>query len=158
MSREVASGMTEPWYARYDYAWNTPGWTAQNPAVSGPGTLGPDNFGWPEDVNSVQVALRRLDGQTGRGLEGVLTIRVKDVLVYATTGERVEPWVRTIRFRPNGVVLTLPATDDPTLAKPGGGTWTYLARVTAAGYHDEFEFALPATTDVVNLDSLVPLS
>jgi hypothetical protein len=146
----------EPWYARYDYAWNTPAWTAQNPVISGIPGDGAVGYAWPEDVSKVTVALKRLDGQTSRGLEGVLRIRVEDQLVYATTGERVQPWVRTIRFKPNGVLLTLPATDDPTLAKPGGGSWTYHARVTAGGYTDEFEFSLPYTASVVNLDTLVP--
>lgn len=147
---------TEPWYARYDYAWNTPGWTAQNPLIAGSPGDGSVDYGWPEDVGKVQVALKRLDGQTSRGLEGVLRIRVKDQLLYATTGERVQPWTRTIRFKPNGVLLSLPCTDDPTLALPDGGEWTYSARVTAGGYADEFEFSLPYTASVVNLDTLVP--
>ena len=146
--------MTGP-YARYDYAWQTPGWTSQDPVVNYAvdGYIDP---GLPEDVTQVKVWDTFLEGFSGRSLDGVVQFRVDQILRHETTGQQVMPGVFRRRFRKDGFAYYLPATDDPQLTPNG---FKYQCRLTVRGVTQEFEFLLPsslATEDGVRLTSLIP--
>ena len=144
--------MAEDQYARYDYAWKTPGWTTQNPVV----TYATDGYvdpGMPSDVSLVRVYGSFMEMDTGRGLEGVLRIRVRETLTHVPTGQVVPAGaVKLVRFRRDGFSLYLPATDDPDLTP----AFTYEARLTVRGETKEFTFSLPSVPTEVNIMELVP--
>jgi hypothetical protein len=138
-------------YARYDYAWQQAGWTAQNPGyvISGDTYHDP---GLPADVSKVVLFGEFLDFVTGRPLEGVLTLRTSQRLTYIPTNTPVMPGVRKIRFNRGGFSLVLPATDDPQLTPE----YLYQAKLTVAGHSVEFQFTLPAADVEVNINDLIP--
>lgn len=146
--------MTGEGHARYDYAWKTSGWTVQNPTV-------PDNVdsyvdpGMPDDVSTVRLYGSFLEMDTGRGVEGVLRLRVDKILTHVPTGRQVMSGpLRPVRFRASGFSIHLPATDDPQLTPE----FLYRARLTVRGVSREFEFGLPAENAEVNITSLIPVS
>jgi hypothetical protein len=145
--------MSDP-YVRYDYAWKTPGWSAQNPVVN----YGVDGYvepGMPADVTMVRLYYSALEMDTGRGLEGVFRVRTDKVLTHVTTGQQVIGGaLKPIRFKRDGFSIYLPATDDPQLTP----AFTYFARLTVRGVTQEFSFQLPAATPEVNLATLLPVS
>lgn len=132
-------------YVRYDYAWNTPGWSVQNPSFNNENDLyvAP---GLPDDVSVIEVLYEPpMEWDSGRPLEGVLRIKCEEILTHTPTKRQVMPGVDRIRFRTGrGVRLFLPATDDPELvsAEP----WKYSGVLTIHGIEQHFEFSLPATT------------
>lgn len=145
--------MSDP-YARYDYAWQTPGWSAQDPVVNY-NTDGYVEPGMPSDVTVVKVYGSWLEWGTGRPLEGVVQFRLSNIMVHGPSGQQVMPGVIRRRFRRDGFVVYLPATDDPQLTP---STTRYQCRLTVAGKVQEFEFALPANspTEGVNILNLIP--
>ena len=145
--------MTDP-YARYDYAWKTPGWSVQDPVINY-ATDGYVDPGLPSDVSMVKVYDTFMELGTGRPLEGVVQFRVKEILRHVPTGQQVMPGVIRKRFRRDGFAIYLPATDDPDLTPNG---FLYVCRLTVRGTTQDFEFSLPATPDEVRLTSLVPVS
>lgn len=146
--------MTDP-YARYDYAWKTPGWSVQNPVIPGDGSDGYADPGLPDDVSKVRVYGEFLEMGTGRRLEGVLRIRVNETLTYVPTNQQVMAGeLYRIRFNKNGFSIYLPATDDPQLTP----SFEYVAELTVRGQKQVFSFALPAATPEVNITSLIPVS
>lgn len=148
--------MSDP-YVRYDYAWKTPAWTAQNPTINYyvDGYVDP---GMPEDVTQARVRYEALELNSGRGLGGVLRLRINKMLKHVPTGRQVPPggW-RPIRFRASRPLdIYLPVTDDPDLVADDGDPWVYEAVLTVRGYEQNFEFALPSTDLDVNLADLIP--
>jgi hypothetical protein len=145
--------MTDP-YVRYDYAWNTPGFTAQNAESNV--NYGVDGYaepGMPADVTMVRVYGSFLEMDTGRNLEGMLRLRVDKILTHVTTGQQVMGGaLKPVRFKKGGFSIYLPATDDPQLTPE----FVYKARLTVRGVVQEFEFELPAATPEVNITSLIP--
>lgn len=140
-------------YADYDYAWKTPAWTVQNPIIIGDGINGYINPGLPDDVTLVHVFGSFLEMDTGRGLEGVLRVRVDKILTHVTSGQQVlGGLVRVIRFKRGGFSIYLPATDDPQLTP----AFTYAAQLTVRGQTQEFEFSLPKDTLEVNILTKIP--
>lgn len=141
-------------YARYDYAWKTPGWNAQDPYIPEPSVDGYLDPGLPTDITYIRVWDDFLEWDSGRGLEGVVTFRVKEVLEHTPTGRTVMPGRRRLRFRKDGFSINLPATDDPQLTPE----FQYECRLTVRGVTREFAFSLPAATPdgEVRLSTLIP--
>lgn len=143
-------------YVRYDYAWKTPGFTAQNPVIN----YGVDGYvepGMPPDVTMIKLFGKFMEMDTGRGLEGVLRLRVDETLTHVPTQTMIPAGViggRPIRFRKGYFETWLPATDDPQLSP----TFKYHARLTVRGDTKEFEFTLPAAQPEVNILSKIPVS
>lgn len=132
-------------YVRYDYAWQTPGWSAQNPVI--PTTSG-DSYadpGLPADVSLVRLFGNFAEVGTGRPLEGVLRLRTNADLLHVPTstlyprGEILRR--RFTRYRPLDIMIA--ATDDPDLTAEGG-TWEYEAHLQVRGKRYNFKFAAPA--------------
>lgn len=144
--------MSDP-YARYDYAWKTPGWTVQDPSFPPPAADGYLDPGLPADVSLVRVYGSWMEWNTGRGLEGVVRFRVNDVLTHVPSGQEVMPGETRLRFRKGGFSIYLPATDDPQLTPNG---FEYECRLTVRGITRHFTFTLPAGTPEVNITSLIP--
>lgn len=141
-------------YARYDYAWNTPGFTVQNPTINAAAVVGYGDPGLPADVSLVRLFGSFLELDTGRGLEGMLRIRVDRILTHVPTGRQVLGGAfRPIRFRADGFSIYLPATDDPQLTP----AFTYRARLTIRGQARDYEFSLPAAVPEVNISTLTAL-
>lgn len=142
----------DPNYVRYDYAWFTPGWSAQNPVIN----YGVDGYaepGMPEDVTMVRLYGSFLEMDTGRNLEGVLRLRVDKILTHGPTGQQVLGGaIKPVRFKKGGFSIWLPATDDPQLTP----SFVYEARLTVRGVVQEFSFALPAATPEVNILTKIP--
>lgn len=139
-------------YAPYDYAWKTRGWSVQNPGYTETSNTYEDP-GLPDDVPRVSVFGSFLDGDTGRGLEGVLRVRTSRVLTHQATGSQVLPGVRRVRFQQDGFTINLPATGTAAL---GSEPWTYQAILTVNGIHQQFEFSLPSSPSSVNIVNLIP--
>jgi hypothetical protein len=100
----------------------------------------------------VRVYGEFLEMDTGRGLEGVLRLRVNTDLTHVPTGRFIPSGdIAPVRFRRDGFSILLPATDDPQLTP----AFTYQARLTVRGERKEFEFALPAATPEVNIRTLM---
>lgn len=138
-------------YFPYDYAWDTPGWTVQNPAYTQPtdGYVAP---GLPDDVSLVRVFASFLEWSSGRNLDGVVEFRVEDLLTHVTSGQQVMPGLLRMRFQKAGFSVFLPATDDPQLTPP----FQYHCRMTVRGETQEFTFSLPASPAEVNILDLIP--
>lgn len=142
--------MSDP-YVRYDYAWNTPGFTAQNPVITSPGPDSPTSL--PADISLVRLYGSWLELDTGRPLEGVLRLRVNKILTHVPTGQQVMGGaLKPIRFKKDGFSIYLPATDDPQLTP----AFLYQARLTVRGQTQEFEFSLPSLTPEVNITTKIP--
>lgn len=141
----------DPNYVRYDYAWFTPGWSAQNPTIN----YGVDGYvepGMPADVAMVRLYGSFLEMDTGRSLEGVLRLRVDQILVHGPTGQQVLGGdIKPVRFKKGGFNIWLPATDDPQLSP----AFVYHARLTVRGRTQEFEFDLPMADQEVNILSKI---
>jgi hypothetical protein len=144
-------------YARYDYAWKTPGWSVQNPVVPPAAYDGYVEPGLPEGLQLVRLFYEApLELTSGRAVEGVLRIRSKQILVHTPTGKQILPRVITKRFRAGyGIELFLPATDDPDLFPNG---WTYEGSLRVLGTTQEFAFELPGIPTEANLALLVDTS
>jgi hypothetical protein len=143
--------VSEEAFARYDYAWNTPGFTAQNNTWI-PGVNGYVNPGMPDDVSKVRVFGEFLELDSGRPLEGVLRLRVDQILTHVPSGRQVMAGgMKPIRFKRDGFSIYLPATDDPQLTPE----FTYHARLTVRGQRQEFTFSLPAAEAEVNITTLI---
>lgn len=144
--------MTDP-YVRYDYAWQTPGWSAQAPVIN----YGVDGYvdpGLPADISKVRVYGKFMEMDTGRPLEGTLRLRTSKILTHATTKSQVLPHPQRIRFRRGEFSIYLAATDDPQLTP----SFEYEARLTVSGYTQEFTFTLPASVSEVNVLDLINAS
>ena len=143
-------------YARYDYAWQTPGWSAQNPVVPAPAANGYLDPGLPSDVSLVRVYGKFMEMATGRDLEGVFRVRSKFPLLHVPSGSYLPSGEimrrRFTMYRPLDVYL--PATDDPQLVAEG--QWHYDAILTVRGKQTAFAFDLPAGLGEVNIVDLVP--
>lgn len=140
--------MTEA-YSSYDYAWDTPGWTVQNPSF--PLAEGYVVPGMPE-VSLVNVVGTFKEFGSGQGLEGVLRLRVPTTLTHGPTGAVIPAGdIRPVRFKHGILSIWLPATDDPDLTPP----FEYEARLTVRGQRTEFTFALPALVPEVNINDLM---
>lgn len=143
--------MSDP-YVRYDYAWNTPGWSAQAPVIN----YGVDGYvepGMPADVTMVNVYGSFLEMDTGRDLSGVLRLRTDKILTHVPSGRQVMGGaLKPIRFNHEGFSILLPATDDPQLTPE----FTYHARLTVRGVVQEFDFDLPMAELEVNITSKIP--
>ncbi len=139
---------------RYDYAWQTPGWSAQQPTFEGP-TDGYADPGMPEDVTHVHLYGSFTEFGSGRALESVLRLRVDRPLTHVPSGETVMggalPVKRFTRYRP--LSLWLPATDDPDLSP----AFEYEATLTVRGQKFKFSFPLPMATPEVNINTLLDL-
>lgn len=143
--------MSDP-YARYDYAWKTPGWTVQDSGwVSG--ADGYHDPGLPDDVTKVRVYGEFLEWDSGRPLEGVIRVRANKILTYLPENKQVLPGVKKVRFKQGGFSIMLPATDDPELVPNG---FTYQCTLTVRGTTQEFEFTLPSIPTEVNITDLIP--
>jgi hypothetical protein len=142
----------DPAYVRYDYAWQTPGFTAQNPTIN----YGVDGYaepGMPTDVSMVRLYGSFLEFDTGRPLEGVLRLRVEKILTHVPTGQQVMAGaLKPIRFKKGGFSIWLPATDDPQLSP----AFEYEAKLTVRGQPQVFTFTLPAATPEVNITTKIP--
>lgn len=145
--------MADP-HVRYDYAWKTPGFTAQNAESNI--NYGVDGYiepGMPADVTMVNLYYSALEMDTGRGLEGVLRLRTNKILTHVPTGRQVMGGaLKPIRFRKDGFSIWLPATDDPQLTP----AFSYFARLTVRGVKQEFEFTLPMAQTEVNFTTKIP--
>lgn len=141
-------------YARYDYAWKTPGFTAQNAESNIVyGTDGYASPGMPSDVTMVRVFYGAMEMDTGRSLEGVLRLRTDKIITHVPTGNQIIGGpLKPIRFKKDGFSIYLPATDDPQLSPE----FTYHARLTVRGVKQEFSFLLPMSSPEVNLSLLIP--
>lgn len=141
-------------YARYDYAWKTPGWTSQDPVINY-ASNGDHDPGLPDDITYVRVFGSFLEFDSGNTLEGVLRLRVNKTLLHTPTNRQVMSGpMRPIRFQHDGFEVFLPATDDPQLTPE----FEYEARLTVHGVTQEFTFALPAAVPEVNINDLLPVS
>jgi hypothetical protein len=140
-------------FARYDYAWKTPGWTVQNPTITMETPSGYWDPGLPDDVSKVLVLGRFLDLMTGRALEGHLSVRASEVLTYTPTGSLVLPAVEGLRFRDGDLSLTLPATDDAQLTPNG---WKYHFRLRVQENTFDWEAELPSSPSPVDIQDLMP--
>jgi hypothetical protein len=143
-------------YARYDYAWKTPGWTTQDPVIPAQ-TDGYVDPGMPADVTMVRLYGSFMEMDTGRPLEGVLRLRVNETVTYGPTQSLVPAGAiggRPIRFRDGFFETWLPATDDPQLSP----AFEYVARLTVRGDVYDFTFSLPAAEPDVNIVSKMPVS
>lgn len=141
----------DPYYVRYDYAWVTPGWNAQNPVINY-GVNGYVDPGLPEDVARVRVVGRFIELPNGRPLEGVLRLRVREILRHAATNQEIIPGsFRPIRFRRGYLDVSLPATNDPALSP----AFTYEARLTVGGSVREFTFTLDHEEEEVDIHDLI---
>lgn len=143
--------MSDP-YVRYDYAWRTPGFTAQNVTIN----YGVDGYvepGMPADVTMVNLYGSYMEMDTGRDLEGVLRLRTNKVLTHVPSGRQVMGGaLKPIRFKREGFSIWLPATNDPQLTP----AFTYFARLTVRGVVQEFTFALPLAETLVNITTKIP--
>lgn len=145
--------MSEGTYARYDYAWKTPGFTAQGDPIINYGTDGYAEPGMPPDITMVRLYYSALEMDTGRSLEGMLRLRTDKVLTHVPSGRQVMGGaLKPIRFRHDGFSILLPATDDPQLTPE----FTYHARLTVRGVVQEFTFTLPSSELEVNLTDKLP--
>lgn len=144
--------MTVDPYARYDYAWSTPGWSAQAPVVNY-GANGYSEPGMPADVTMIRLYGSFMEMDTGRDLDGVLRLRTNKVLTHVPSGRQVMGGaLKPIRFKRSGFSIFLPATDDPQLTP----VFTYFARLTVRGVVQEFEFSLPVLQPEVNITTKIP--
>lgn len=147
--------MTSGSYANYDYAWKQPGWSVQNPTIPVGGTDAYLDPGLPSDVSTVRVYGSFLELDSGRGLEGVLRLRVDRIVTYVPTQQQVIGGARPpLRFNHNGFSIDLAATDDPQLSP----AFQYDAELTVRGQKQRFSFALPSAVPEVNITSLIPVS
>lgn len=141
-------------YVRYDYAWQTPGWSSQNPVIN----YGVDGYvdpGMPADVSMVRVFGSFMEMDSGRELSGTLRLRVDRNLLHVPTQRQVmKGALKPIRFRRDGFSIFLPATNDPELTP----AFKYEAVLTVRGVKQEFEFSLPLENPDVNITSLIPVS
>jgi hypothetical protein len=143
-------------YARYDYAWKTPGWTTQDPVIPAQ-TDGYVDPGMPDDVTMVRLYGTFMELDTGRPLEGVLRLRVNETVTHLPSGSLIPAGAiggRPIRFTKGVLETWLPATDDPQLSP----AFEYVARLTVRGDVYDFTFSLPAAEPDVNIVSKMPVS
>lgn len=142
----------DPYYVRYDYAWTTPGWSAQNPVINY-GTNGYVDPGLPEDIARVRVQGRFIELSSGRPLEGVLRLRVRSILTHLPTNQQIIPGAfKPIRFKRGYLDVSLPASNDPQLSP----SFVYEARLTVGGTVREFTFELDyQIEDPVDINDLI---